>query len=117
MPQRYRPIVMGCPICQSGDVAHIEYEKNSMLLYDCKNCGRFIMKMKTFEKLRLKTDFHEHRMGISAYVRSYFRNCQRPLELVLKGERGISNDSKDVDKILDDIKNKTFREIGSSENI
>ena len=117
MSEAYRPIAMGCPICQSWDVAHIEYEKNSMLLYECKNCGKFIMNMKTFEKLRLKTDFHEHRMAISAYVRSYFKSFQRPLEIVLNGERGISKHRKNLDKILGEIKNKTLREIGSIENI
>jgi hypothetical protein len=117
MSETNRTKAMGCPICQCGDVVYIEYEKDSVLLYECKNCKKFIMNTKTLEKLGPRTDFNEHRMEISAYIRLYFETCQRPIEIVLESERGISKHSKDIEKILDEIKNKTLFEIGCGEDV
>ena len=117
MQERDQSKAMGCPICNGGDVTYIENDKNSVLLYECRNCRKFIMNKNTLKNLLLRPDFNEHRMGISAYVRLYFETCQRPLEIVLKREKGMTRQSIEIDKILNEIKNKTLFEIGCDEEV
>ena len=72
----------GCPICRSEESVQIEFDRPVILLCECKNCRKFILRKETSDFLDKRQDFNENRQEISLFSREYFQKYKVPLEIV-----------------------------------
>ena len=93
----------GCPICESKDAVPIEFDRPVVLLCECNNCRKFIMKKETWKILVLRKDFKENRDRMSDFVRKYFEKYKKPLEIVSDENLPLAKDQMPITQIFEAI--------------
>ena len=96
-------ITDGCPICKSLESAIIEFDRPVVMLCECSNCGKFILKEKTLQDLEQEKEFEKNRENISNVIRSCFEEFGRPIEIVTNMEKSITEKSLSIGNVFKKI--------------
>ena len=94
---------VGCPICASKGTIPIEFDEPVVLLCECGNCRKFIVKKETLKLLELRRDFKKNRNRISSFMRYNFEKSHIPLEIISKDEVALTKNQITIEEILGKI--------------
>ncbi|MDY7037516.1 MAG: hypothetical protein SV375_15295 [Thermodesulfobacteriota bacterium] len=95
----------GCPICKSPESAIIEFDRPVVMLCECSNCGKFIIKEKTLQALEQEKEFEKNRKNISDFIRNFFEESGQPLEIVKNMETALTEKSLSIVNVFKKIQN------------
>ena len=98
----------GCFICGNTESATIEFDRPVTLLCECKGCGKFFLKRDTQIRLMGAPDFEKCRGRISRLIRAHFNTHERPLEIILTGEKPRAEFSITVEEMLNGTGSDNF---------
>ena len=97
---------LGCPICGSKESIQIEFDRPIILLCECNNCRKFILRKETYDFLDERKDFNENRQRISDFSRGYFQKYKIPLEIVPHERLAVKKSQITIEQILAQTKTK-----------
>lgn len=95
---------LGCPICGSEESIQIEFDRPIILLCECNNCKKFILRKETYDFLDERKDFNENRQRISDFSRDYFQKHKTPLEIVPYERLSIKKSQMTIEQIFKQTK-------------
>ena len=94
---------VGCPICRSKRTLPIEFDEPVVLLCECGNCRKFIVKKARLELLEARDDFKKNRNRISSFMKYNFEKSHKPLEIISKDEVALTKNQITIEEILGKI--------------